>query len=284
MKLNVETITWFDRPIKEEKLTATLGSNGRLIISKSLQDKLPNYVEFGFDASSRTLLIAESQDRGYKKQQSVMIRGLTSTILETGMKLPIHFDFEYDTRNNWWCGHVHLRKRNAAYDTEQLLTLYKPLADKLFHKIGKTTPKEDRRQIIALAFCEAAKEYSPVCGNFELFLMKKAKTLVQETNHQYVQQAQTRSMEASLIKHAHQSNFNLYSTIQYNDCNFSAVDTKIMNQQFEAQLSKKELAVYKLVQERRSICEISERLDISAEEIHVLAKTIGLKRKRFYTT
>ena len=46
----------------------------------------------------------------------------------------------------------YFEKEKNEYDMEQIMALYKPVAYKLFNRIGKTTPKEDRRQIIALAF------------------------------------------------------------------------------------------------------------------------------------
>lgn len=76
-----------------------------------------------------------------KKHKNGTVYGLTEVIRNTGMKLPICFEFEYDTENEMWVGAVVLRKKNNEYDMEQIMALYKPVADKLFNRIGKTTPK-----------------------------------------------------------------------------------------------------------------------------------------------
>ena len=132
-----------------------MGSNQKLFLSDALRDQLPENIQFGFDASSRTLVIAESENPRDKKCKNGMVFGLVDEILSTGMKLPVCFEFEYDEANKLWAGQVVLRKKKQEYDLKQVLALYKPIADKLFIQIGKTTPKEDRRQIIALAICEA---------------------------------------------------------------------------------------------------------------------------------
>lgn len=186
MQLNLEKIVWFNKPKRQEKLTATLGSNQKLFLSDALLKRVPENIQFGFDASSRTLVIAESESPKDKKCKNGTVFGLVDEILSTGMKLPICFEFKYDDTNKLWVGQVVLRKKNHEYDLEQVLALYKPILDKLFVQIGKTTPKEDRRQIIALAICEAASEYTPAFGDLEKFIIKRAKESLKIKNRSYV--------------------------------------------------------------------------------------------------
>ena len=101
MKINAQTIVWFDKPVKEQKLTATLGSNKKLLLNDALQSKLPENIQFGFDMSSRTLLIVETQDSKFKKRKMNTVFGLAPAIADLGMKLPVSFDFTYDKQNNW---------------------------------------------------------------------------------------------------------------------------------------------------------------------------------------
>jgi len=188
MRINVKNIVWFTKPKKKVKLTATIGKDERLKINEEFRCKLPDNIQFGFDESSRTLFIAEAEntERRYKKHRWSMIYGLAKAITDTGLKLPVCFEFTYNDVHKWWEGTVLLRKKSGEYDVEQLLALYKPLADKLFNKIGKTMPREDRRQLIELAFCEAIKKYTGACGDLEEYLTEKIRCLIKPENSQYV--------------------------------------------------------------------------------------------------
>ena len=77
-------------------------------------------------------------------------------------------------------------------------------------------------------------------------------------------------------------NFNLYSVIKYNDLNYVKIENKMLDEQFERQLTKSELSVYKMLLNEYTIEEISENLNILPEKIESLAKSVGIKRKKFY--
>lgn len=282
MQLNLEKIVWFNKPKKQEKLTATLGSNQKLFLSDALRNQLPENIQFGFDASSRTLVIAESENPRDKKCKNGMVFGLVDEILSTGMKLPVCFEFEYDDANKLWAGQVILRKIKQEYDLEQVLALYKPLSDKLFIQIGKTTPKEDRRQIIALAICEAVKEYTPAFGDFEKFITKRAKESLKIKNRHYVKYNMDKSMDASLSDNSNDS-FNLYSINSFIDSGYLRVENRIMEEQFEQQLSKNESVVLSLLKKRLTISEIAQKLEISEDKVKFFAKTVAIKRKQFFS-
>ena len=70
MKLNTQNIVWLERPAKQKKLTATLGSNQKLFLSDALRNQLPENIQFGFDASSQTLVVAESMKTKDKKRRN----------------------------------------------------------------------------------------------------------------------------------------------------------------------------------------------------------------------
>ena len=280
MQLNLEKIVWFNKPKKQAKLTATLGSNQKLFLSDALRNQLPEKIQFGFDASSRTLVIAKSENPRDKKCKNGMVFGLVDEILSTGMKLPVCFEFEYDDANKLWVGQVVLRKKKQEYDLEQVLALYKPIADKLFIQIGKTTPKEDRRQIIALAICEAVKEYTPAFGDFEKFITKRAKESLKIKNRHYVKYNMDKSMDASLND---DSNFNLYSVNSFIDSGYLRAENRIMEEQFEQKLSNKEFDVLALLKKRLTISEIAQKLEISEEKVKFFAKTVAMKRKQFFS-
>lgn len=282
MQLNLEKIVWFNKPKKQAKLTATLGSNQKLFLSDALRNQLPENIQFGFDASSRTLVIAESENPRDKKCKNGMVFGLVDEILSTGLKLPVCFEFEYDDANKLWAGQVILRKKKQEYDLEQVLALYKPLSDKLFIQIGKTTPKEDRRQIIALAICEAVKEYTPAFGDFEKFITKRAKESLKLKNSHYVKHNMDKSMDASLNNESNDS-FNLYSVNCFIDSGYLRAENRIAEEQFEQQLSTNESYVLMLLKKRLTISEIAQKLEISEEKVKFFAKTVAMKRKQFFS-
>ena len=116
MQLNLEKIVWFNKPKKQEKLTATLGSNQKLFLSDALRNQLPENIQFGFDASSRTLVIAESKNPRDKKCKNGTVFGLVDEILSTGMKLPVCFEFKYDDAKRLWTGQVvfFYKKHNSS--------------------------------------------------------------------------------------------------------------------------------------------------------------------------
>lgn len=99
-------IQWLEQPSKESKLTATLESSGKLRISEDFLNRLPENIQFGFDASLRMLFIAPSRNgkSQYRKHKMNTIFGLTKVITDCGLKLPVCFEFSHDT--NSVCGLV----------------------------------------------------------------------------------------------------------------------------------------------------------------------------------
>lgn len=247
-----------------------------------MRNQLPENIQFGFDASSRTLVIAESMKTKDKKRRNATVFGLVNEISATGMKLPVCFEFEYDNVNKLWVGQVVHRKQNGKYDFEQVLALYNPIAKKLFNQIGKTTPKEDRWQIITLAICEAADEYTPAFGDFETFITRRAKESLKLKNRHYVKHHMDKSMDAPLNDDSNAS-FNLHSVNSFIDAGYAHAENRIAEEQFEQQLSKREIDVLTLLRNKLTICEIMQKLDISEEKVKFLAKTIAMKRKRFFS-
>ena len=282
MQLNLEKIVWFNKPTKQEKLTATLGSNQKLFLSDALRNQLPENIQFGFDASSRTLVIAESGNPKDKKCKNGMVFGLVDEILSTGMKLPVCFEFEFDNENKLWAGQVVLRKKKQEYDLDQVLALYKPIADKLFVQIGKTTPKEDRRQIIDLAICEAVREYTPAYGDLERFITKRIKESLKLKNRHYVKHSKNKSMDESLTNESNDT-FNLYSVNSFIDSGYARAENRIMEKQFEEQLTQNEYDVIMSLRNGLTILEIAQKLEISEEKVEFFAKTVAMKRKQFFS-
>lgn len=279
MKLNTQKIIWFEKPNKKERLTATLCKNKKLLVNAALFNVLPENIKFGFDVSSRTLVIVESDNSKNKKFKNGTVYGLVDKITEIGMKLPVCFEFGFEEENNLWVGKVILRKKNKEYDMEQLLVLFKPTMDRLFARMGKTTPKEDRRQIINLALCEAAKEYTPAYGDFEKFIENYVKKYLILNNHRYVLRSREGSMDRTLTDDA---KFNLYSVKGLIDSGYVQAENRIVEEQFEKSLTRDEREVYLSLGNGMSIAEIVDKLKISEEKITLIANMVAVKRRKFF--
>lgn len=164
----------------------------------------------------------------------------------------------------------------------QVLALYKPIADKLFIQLGKTTPKEDRRQIIELAICEAANEHTSAYGDLEKFITKRIKESLKSKNRHYVKHSTNKSMDESLTSESNNT-FNLYSVNNFIDSGYTKAENKIMEEQFEKQLTEKELSVFISLKNGVSLQKIGQKLAISEEKVEVFAKTVAMKRKHFFS-
>lgn len=162
------------------------------------------------------------------------------------------------------------------------MALYKPILDKLFVQIGKTTPKEERRQIIALAICEAAKEYTPAFGDFENFITKRVKDSVKIKNRNYVKYNMDKSMDASLNNESNDG-FNLYSVNGVIDSGYLQAENRIMEEQLEQRLSKNEYDVLTFLKQKLTIPEIAQKLGITEEKVKFFARTVATKRKQFFS-
>lgn len=279
MKLNTQKIIWFEKPNKKERLTATLCKNKKLLVNAALFNVLPENIKFGFDVSSRTMVIAESDNSKNKKFKNGTVYGLVDKITEIGMKLPVCFEFGFEEENDLWVGKVILRKKNKEYDMEQLLVLFKPTMDRLFTRMGKTTPKEDRRQIINLALCEAAKEYTPAYGNFEEFIENYVKKYLLLNNHRYVLKSREDSMDRTLTDDA---KFNLYSVKGLIDSGYVQAENRIAEEQFEKSLTRDEREVYLSLGNGMGIAKIADKLKISEDKITLIANMIAVKRRKFF--
>ncbi len=281
MKTDTQKVIWFEKKPQKRKLTATINSDEKLRLSEELQKQLPEFVQYGFNPSERVLMIRGTDNTTYKKQKSNMVFGLVKQIKDTGMKLPVCFEFNYDNLESIWYGKVALRRINDEYDMEQVLALYKPLATKLFHRIGKSMPKEDRRQIIDLAFCQAAKEYTPAYGDLETYLFDKAKTLIKPENHLYVEDKMKKSLDASLT-HDFNDSFSFYNIISNHDGCYEAVENSIAERQFEDTLSNNEIVLLTMLKQGCTIYEIADKLEKTDEEVEAMGKLVSYKRKKFF--
>ena len=89
-----------------------------------------------------------------------------------------------------------------------------------------------------------------------------------------------KSIDASLND---DSSFNLYSINSFIDSSYLRAENRIMEEQFEQQLSKNESDVLSLLKKRLTISEIAQELEISEEKVKFFAKTVATKRKQFFS-
>ena len=75
MQFKIDRIAWLEKPKKQKKLTATLGSNKKLLFSNELYERLPDRVRFGFGSGARALVIAKSEHDADKSIKTALFAG-----------------------------------------------------------------------------------------------------------------------------------------------------------------------------------------------------------------
>lgn len=89
-------------------------------------------------------------------------------------------------------------------------------------------------------------------------------------------------MDESLTNESNNT-FNLYSVNSFVDSGYARAENRIMEEQFEKQLTEKELYVFISLKSGVSLKEIAQKLEISEEKVELFAKTVAMKRKQFFS-
>lgn len=267
---------WIKNPKNESKLKATLGSDGKLRISETLFEKLPEYVRFNFDVKSRFLYIAKGikgNGDSYKKHKTMTIHGLSFNVVKENISLPIRFNFKLDSKESYWIGKIDISKN----DFEKQITICKGLIDYLVYTQARSTPCEDRRQSAIMAFFEATKCHNDSYGDFyefaRWFMIKRMK----EGNKAYSKARGVLSLDESR-KNGKGDSWCLYDKLGDNsDVALNAIEN-ITIESLRTDLEEKSVLLTKMLIQGYTSSEISEALDMSDEDIYRLAEMTGERR------
>lgn len=280
--MNYNKIEWFEPEIIEDRYTVTVESTGQLRLSKELLSLLPKSIVFGFDKCTRTMFIRECiGNSGYKPKTTMQVRELPTAIKEIGLKLPIRFRFARTSENKFWIGNILIIKTKNGFDLEQLFIVFEPLANRLVHKLGKSIPKEERRSIITLAFCEALNEYKNIYGNLGRFIKTFTENSLIKENKYYAKHYDDTSLDKHIA--TKQGNFfSLHDCIASKKNAYEEMEEKMLSEQFMKTLTMQEQKVMSLFSQGYTVHEISSILKISFEEVQFIGSSIGAKRREYY--
>ena len=288
MKMEKFNFCWFEGENRRKILRASVCTDCKLHVGEELRRKLPTKIRYGFDKKNRVLAIVESQDGGISMPKSGMVKAtaLCKQFREMGLTLPVVFEFEKDITTGFYLGYIVPQKQANAerqYDVGQLLVIYQPQIDRIINQIAKTTPKAERKAIAMAAFCEAVENYDDGCGDLETYLEECLRRTLITENRQYTAQYRDLHLDAP-VNDNEKKPLTLYHVLSDQSLGgITQLENRIMDEQFLTSLSKKEQRLVKMMDEEVKLPQIALELGLTQEDVMEMGRTIGKKRKEFYT-
>lgn len=290
MKISKYHFQWFEKEDRRKSLRASVSKDGKLRLGKSLREKLPPYIQIGFDPKFKILAIADGHGAGIDRPHCGVLTAqtLSSQIASTGLHLPISFLLVRDECTGYFLGRVLPRRRKAEdsahreYDADQLLILYQHVIDNAVNQLSKSTPIAERKAYALEAFYEAVRSYRPGYGDFEAYLEEQVQNKLISENRQYTAAFGQRSLDQPLSGDE-DGGFCLYDTVSASTSGgIDQLEERIMAEQFLDSLSGKEQKLSRMLWDGYSLAQISEELDMTEAELVAMGKEIGQKRRQFY--
>ena len=284
MKTERLNFQWFEREDRRKPLRASLGRDCKLRLGEELRKKVPQTIRIGFDTKNRILAIADGHGSGitWPKSGNLNAKALCNEVYSAGIKLPVIFDFERDPETGFYLGKILLNLEPESADVDQLLTLYQPAINMIIHKAYRSMPAAERRAYAIEAFCKAVQEYNVICGDFWEFAEKQIRERLAMENKKRSGDYMTRSLDdeqktedGSVVLH------NIISDSRSGGIH--QIEEKIMHQQFMESLSDVEQKLYALIKQGCYVEQIAMELSMDEEEIIIIGRQIGKKRKAFYS-
>ena len=278
---------WFEQEDRRKLLRASVSKEGKLRLGRRLREKLPKFIQVGFDASAMVLAIADGHGAGINCPACGVMsaQALSKQITAVGLRLPIVFHLEQDQQPGYlWGGIMPRRWRDGMgdrqFDIEQLLILFRPILDGIVHQLGKSTPLEDRKSIVAEAMCVAAQEYRPGYGDLGTYLEDRIKLTLCTENRQHVEAFGQRSLDQP-ISCDDKGGFCLYDTIADSDADWvDALDGRIDLERFCSSLSPNQQELIRMLQEGFLIAEIADLLGMDERDVRRMSAEIARQRRK----
>ena len=279
---------WFDREDGRKKLRASVGKDGILRLGKGIRALLPEHIRVGFDQKHKLLAIAggTDPDKSQTNQASTSARALSAAIRSAGLKLPLAFCLRKDAATGFYIGKIIPRRWKTdsgwAYDTEELLTIYQHIVDKVVYQMAKSTPIDERRAIVLEALVSSAQQYHSDDLDLEETLEKDMRSRLAEENRKYFPYFRTASLEQP-IRSDGESKFSIADTIEASTLGgIDGVEERIMEEQFLECLTGRERRIYRMLLDGGKLSEIARQCGCSEADVERTAHSIGQKRQTFY--
>ncbi len=281
---------WFEPEDARKGLRASISRDGKLRLGQTLRSVLPPNIQVGFDVKYKVLAIADGHGHGtqWAKGGIVSARKLSHQITSLGLELPIAFQIVPDSSTGYFLGHIVPRRKRAAgshcaeFDWEQNLIVYQHILETAITQMAKTTPLAERKTLARETLITALQHYRPGYGEIEAYLDTKIRSALTQENKFYTSNFRQRSLDQPLSS-SQENPFCLYDTLEAStDGGLTAVEDRIMAEQFWNCLSPREQQLTQLLQDGMRLPQIASKLNATEAELTKIALGIAQKRKDFY--
>lgn len=279
---------WFEKEDGRKSLRASVSRDGKLRLGRSLREKLPQFIQIGFDSDAMVLAIADGHGSGISCPACGVLTAqtLSAQISSTGLHLPVSFLMAQDDRTGYLLGRIVLRRKadesgKPRFDLEQLLIRFRPILDDVIRQMAKSTPFADRKSAAEEALCAAAQDYQPGYGDLEAYLENRVKLTLRAENKQYAAAFNQRSLDQPLSG-GEADSFCLYDTISSTDSGWEdALDSQMDAERFCGSLSPRQQSLIRMLQDGFHISEVADILDVSEDDVRHMSYEIAKRRRAF---
>lgn len=288
MKSEKFNFHWFEKEDRRKSLRAAVHRDGKLHLGKPLLEKLPPFIQIGFDSRAMVLAIADGHGAGISCPACGVLtaQALCDQLADIGLQPPVHFHLTRDECTGYLLGRIVLRRKTDStgrrtFDTAQLLVRFRSILDDAVHLMAKSTPLSDRKSAAAEALCMAAQDYEPGFGDLETYLECRVKLALRTENRQYVEAYGQRSLDQPFSSED-EDGFCLYDTIAGTSSDWTgALDDRIDAERFCNQLSSRQQELIRMLQDGFKLSEIADILGSTEQDIRLMACEIARQRRKF---
>ena len=149
--------------------------------------------------------------------------------------------------------------------------------------MAKSTPLADRKSAAVEALCSAAQAYEPGLGDLETYLEDHVKLTLRTENRQYTESFRQRSLDQPFSANDGDS-FCLYDTIADSNSDWmDTLDRQLDAERFCDSLTFDQQNLIRMLQDGFKISEIVDILNISKQDVRLMACEIARQRRKFET-
>lgn len=98
----------FEKEDNRKALRASISTDGKLRLGKTLCNVLPPYIRVGFDSKFKILAIADGHGTGIGRPHCGIMpaQALSAQIASTGLRFPLSFRLSHDERTGYFLGRI----------------------------------------------------------------------------------------------------------------------------------------------------------------------------------
>ncbi|MDE6282051.1 MAG: hypothetical protein K2M15_09780, partial [Oscillospiraceae bacterium] len=213
-------------------------------------------------------------------------QALCTQLANIGLRPPVYFHLTRDEHTGYLLGRIVLHRKidsagRQVFDTEQLLIRFRSILDNAIHLMAKSTPLADRKSAAVEALCAAAQDYEPGCRDLETYLEGRVKLALRTENRQYAESFSQRSLDQPFSANE-EDGFCLYDTIADASSDWTDIlDGQLDTERFCGSLTPDQQILIQMLRDGFKISEITDILDISEQDLRLMACEIARQRLKF---